>query len=97
MKNKNFAPLVVFSLFLLTVISLASDLSLKTKILPLSQIHAGMRGVAYTVFEGTKPEPMEVEVLGVLKDVNGPKGDVILVRLHGPKVEYTGEIGRAHV
>jgi len=92
MKNKNFAPLVVFSLFLLTVTSLASDLSLKTKILPLSQIHAGMRGVAYTVFEGTKPEPMEVEVLGVLKDVNGPKGDVILVRLHGPKVEYTGVV-----
>ncbi|HET7750711.1 MAG TPA: SpoIVB peptidase S55 domain-containing protein [Terriglobales bacterium] len=92
MKNKNFAPLVVFSLFLLTVAALGSDLSLKTKILPLSQIHAGMHGVAYTVFQGTKPEPMEVEVLGVLKDVNGPKGDVILVRLHGPKVEYTGVV-----
>ena len=92
MKNKTFAPLVVFGLFLLTVTGLASELSLKAKILPLSQIHAGMRGVAYTVFEGTKPEPMEVEVLGVLKDVNGPKGDVILVRLHGPKVEYTGVV-----
>jgi hypothetical protein len=92
MKNKNFAPLVVFSLFLLTVTGLASDLSLKAKILPLNQIHAGMRGVAYTVFQGTAPEPMEVEVLGILKDVNGPKGDVILVRLHGPKVEYTGVV-----
>jgi hypothetical protein len=39
-----------------------------------------MRGVAYTVFEGTKPEAMDVEVLGVMKSVNGPKGDVILVR-----------------
>jgi hypothetical protein len=92
MKNKNFAPLVVFSLFLLTVTGLASDLSLKAKILPLNQIHAGMRGVAYTVFQGTAPEPMEVEVLGILKDVNGPKGGVILVRLHGPKVEYTGVV-----
>jgi hypothetical protein len=51
-----------------------------------------MRGVAYTVFEGTKPEPMDVEVLGVLRNMNGPKGDIILVRLHGPKVEYTGVV-----
>jgi hypothetical protein len=60
--------------------------------IPVSQIHAGMRGVAYTVFEGVKPEAMEVEVLGVLHNVNGPKGDVILVRLHGQKVEYTGVV-----
>jgi len=58
----------------------------------VSQIHAGMRGVAYTVFQGVKPEAMEVEVLGVLHNVNGPKGDVILVRLHGQKVEYTGVV-----
>jgi len=51
-----------------------------------------MRGVAYTVFEGVKPESMDVEVLGVLHNVNGPKGDVILIRLHGPKVEYTGVV-----
>jgi hypothetical protein len=92
MKKTNFAPLVVLSLLLLAVTGLASDLTLKTKILPLDQIHAGMRGVAYTVFQGTTPESMEVEVLGVLRDVNGPKGDVILVRLHGAKVEYTGVV-----
>jgi len=60
--------------------------------IPFSQIHPGMRGVAYTVFEGVKPEPMDVEVLGVLHNANGPKGDVILVRLHGSKVEYTGVV-----
>lgn len=60
--------------------------------IPVNQIHTGMRGVAYTVFEGVKPEPMDVEVLGVLHNVNGPKGDIILVRLHGPKVEYTGVV-----
>jgi len=62
------------------------------QIITVSQIHAGMRGVAYTVFEGVKPEAMEVEVLGVLHNVNGPKGDIILVRLHGQKVEYTGVV-----
>src|SRR6185437_13406554 len=92
MKNKNFAPLVVLNLLLLAVTGFASDLPLKTKIMPLDQIHAGMRGVAYTVFQGTTPESMEVDVLGVLRDVNGPKGDVILVRLHGAKVEYTGVV-----
>ena len=51
-----------------------------------------MRGVAYTVFQGVKPEAMEVEVLGVMHNVNGPKGDVILVRLHGEKAEYTGVV-----
>jgi len=61
-------------------------------ILPLDQIHPGMRGVAYTVFEGAVPEPMEVEVLGILKNVNGPKGDIILIRLHGAKAEYTGVV-----
>jgi hypothetical protein len=60
--------------------------------IPVSQIHAGMHGVAYTVFEGTKPEPMDVEVLGILKNSNGPKGDIILVRLHGTKAEYTGVV-----
>src|SRR3982074_39801 len=61
-------------------------------IIPLSQIHEGMKGTALTVFEGVKPESMDVEVLGVLHNVNGPKGDIILVRLHGQKVEYTGVV-----
>jgi hypothetical protein len=60
--------------------------------IPLTQIHAGMRGVAYTVFQGVKPESMDVEVLGILRNANGPKGDIILVRLHGDKAEYTGVV-----
>ena len=60
--------------------------------IPVSDIHAGMHGVAYTVFQGTKPESMGVEVLGILKNANGPKGDIILVRLSGEKAEYTGVV-----
>jgi len=79
---------------LVFLVSLATTLSGQTsqQIIPVDQIHPGMRGIAYTVFEGVKPEPMEVEVLGVLHNVNGPKGDVILVRLHGTRVEYTGVV-----
>src|ERR1700692_2930204 len=61
-------------------------------IMPLDQIHEGMRGTALTVFQGVKPESMDVEVLGVMHNVNGPKGDIILVRLHGTKPEYTGVV-----
>ncbi|MGB8115488.1 MAG: SpoIVB peptidase S55 domain-containing protein [Candidatus Sulfotelmatobacter sp.] len=70
----------------------SGQITQEPKTIAVSQIHAGMRGVAYTVFQGVKPESMEVEVLGVLHNVNGPKGDVILVRLHGQKVEYTGVV-----
>jgi hypothetical protein len=35
---------------------------------------------------------MDVEVLGVMRNVNGPKGSIILVRLHGIKPEYTGVV-----
>jgi len=61
-------------------------------IMPLDRIHAGMKGTALTVFQGIAPESMDVEVLGVLRNVNGPKGDIILVRLHGTKPEYTGVV-----
>src|SRR5436305_2923820 len=84
----------VLPLLALSVSLLGSVLNAQTSqpTIPVSQIHAGMRGVAYTVFQGVKPEPMDVEVLGVLHNVNGPKGDIILVRLHGQKPEYTGVV-----
>src|SRR3989454_10713340 len=77
---------------LLSSAAVAAQNSKTYDTIPVDQIDAGMRGLAYTVFQGVKPEPMEVEVLGVMKNVNGPKGDVILVRLHGTKVEYTGVV-----
>jgi hypothetical protein len=61
-------------------------------IMPLDQIHEGMKGTALTVFQGVKPEKMDLEVLGVMRNVNGPKGDIILVRLLGAKPEYTGVV-----
>jgi len=77
---------------LLPVSAAAVENRVQPQTISVDQIHTGMRGVAYTVFEGVKPEPMEVEVLGVLRNMNGPKGDLILIRLHGTKVEYTGVV-----
>src|ERR1700677_5086862 len=97
MKKLAVAVSVIFLFFPLVTFAQKSDSAPSVAApnhltIPVSQIHAGMRGVAYTVFEGVKPESMDVEVLGVLHNVNGPKGDVILVRLHGQKVEYTGVV-----
>ena len=62
------------------------------KIFPLAEVHRGLHGVAYTVFEGVTPEPMAVDILGVLKDAIGPGQDMILARLAGEKPEYTGVV-----
>ncbi len=51
-----------------------------------------MTGTAWTVFQGSTPEPMQVEILGVLRGARGPGQDLILARLHGDKPEYTGVV-----
>jgi hypothetical protein len=51
-----------------------------------------MIGTAWTVFTGTQPEPMQVEILGVLHGGRGPRHDMILAQLHGAKPEYTGVV-----
>src|SRR4249919_4100423 len=85
-----------FTALLLSFICLSPSVQAQSskpvETIPVSEIHAGMHGVAYTVFQGTKPESMGVEVLGILKNANGPKGDIILVRLSGEKAEYTGVV-----
>jgi hypothetical protein len=82
-----------FASLLVCLTSLAAlGVEPKVQVMPEDQVKAGMRGVAYTVFEGTKPEAMDVEILGVLRDMAGPQADVILARLHGNKVEYTGVV-----
>src|SRR5438094_5054174 len=90
MRRAGLVGVVLYS-FVLSF-NLSAQTTRSTQTIPLSKIHTGMRGVAYTVFEGTKPEPMDVEVLGILKNANGPKGDIILVRLSGEKAEYTGVV-----
>src|ERR1700674_3574991 len=64
----------------------------QTQIMTLDEVRPGMKGVGYTVFQGTRPESMGVEVLGVLRNLNGPRSNLILVRLFGEKAEYTGVV-----
>ena len=75
-----------------TAVLLPSPPTGPAKFFPLAEIHRGLHAVAYTVFEGVKPEPMDVEILGVLNDAIGPGQDMILARLQGKKAEYTGVV-----
>jgi hypothetical protein len=61
-------------------------------IFPLSQVRRGMTATAWTVFQGDKPESMDVEILGVLRGARGPGQDLILAQLHGTHPEYTGVV-----
>jgi hypothetical protein len=62
------------------------------QLFPLSEIKRGQQGVGYTVFSGDTAEPFQVEVLGVMEDMLGPGRSVILARLSGPRIEFTGVI-----
>lgn len=61
-----------------------------TPLMPVDEIRPGMTGVGRTVFEGTKLEDFKVHILGVLRNVQGPKRDLILARLEGGPLATTG-------
>src|SRR6188508_1142904 len=57
----------------------------------VDEVRSGMKGVGRTVFEGTAIQEFQVEIMGVLKNVQ-PKQDLILARLSGGPLEKTGVI-----
>jgi hypothetical protein len=58
----------------------------KVEIFPLKQVKAGMQGTAWTVFSGTTPEPVPIEVIGIMRGQTGPQ-DVILAKMGGKAKE----------
>ena len=64
----------------------------KPEILRISEVKPGMQGVTWTVFAGSEPEAVPVEIIGVWKNAWGPKQDVILAKLGG-KVQRTNVAG----
>ena len=83
-----FAPLVRISLIAVVV----AGLSAATPRMPIDEVRAGMTGVGLTVFEGTTREEFGVEILGVLRNVMGPRRDIIVARLSGGPLAETGVI-----
>jgi hypothetical protein len=60
--------------------------------IPLSEIKPGMKGVAYTIYEGDQVEKIDLVALGVMRNALGPKQDVILIQLLGEKAEHDGVV-----
>lgn len=60
-------------------------------LLPLAQVRPGMRGVGKTVFSGSQVEEFGVEVVDIIRNYY-PQQDLILVRLHGERIDYTGVV-----
>jgi hypothetical protein len=59
--------------------------------MPLSDVRKGMKGYGLTVFEGTKIEKFDVEILGVLHNI-GPGQNLILAQVDSPVVRRGGII-----
>ena len=55
----------------------------KVQIFKLADLKPGMKGYAWTVLAGTEPEPIPIEILGLLKNQWGPKQDIILAKMGG--------------
>jgi hypothetical protein len=53
---------------------------------PEASLKPGLKGVAWTVFQGSKPEPVPVEIIGIWENMWGPHQDVILAKLGGKAV-----------
>ncbi len=51
-------------------------------VFPIDKVRPGLRGTALTVLEGTEPDSLPVEVIGVYPG-NSPGSHIILVRGHG--------------
>jgi len=83
--------LAIFLLFC-GALPLAAASQQTTEIIPLSQIHVGMKGYAYTIFVGDQVEKFDLEVIGIMPNFLGPQQSIILVELKGPKVEHTGVV-----
>src|SRR5215210_7577584 len=76
---------------MLVIAAMASDRksNVPANFLSVDDVRPGMKGYGMTVFQGSKPERFEVEVLGVIRGVWGPKQNIIIAMLSGPLAERT--------
>jgi hypothetical protein len=69
-----------------------APLPASTSLYPVDELKAGMVGVGRTVFQGDRLDEFKVHILGVLRNVIGPRRNLILARLEGGPLANTGVI-----
>lgn len=55
----------------------------KVELFPETNLKPGMKAVAWTTFQGTTPEPVPVEIVGIWENAWGPKQDIIIGKMTG--------------
>jgi hypothetical protein len=81
-----FAAVLLFTTFSvshLEALNLDPPKAGKVEIMKASDVKPGMQAIAWTVFEGTKPEPVPIEIVGAWKNMWGPGQDIILGKMGG--------------
>ena len=84
-------PLAGLAITLLTAL-FAVGTPATTARMPVDEIRRGMTGVGLTVFEGSRRDEFGVEILGVLRNVLGPRRDIVVARLSGGPLADTGVV-----
>jgi len=82
----------VFAAIIAVVACWVISLPAATRYMPVDEIRPGMAGIGRTVFEGSKVDEFRAHILGVLRNVAGPRRDIILARLEGGPLASTGVI-----
>src|SRR5262244_1991668 len=88
--NKTSPCIFFFAILLIGAFSLTLPAQ-TSQFMSVDEVRPGMKGFGKTVFQGTKIEQFDVELLGVLKNF-APKQDMILARLSGGPLARTGVI-----
>jgi hypothetical protein len=83
-------PILACALGLLLFAS--AGLPAQSRTFPVDELKAGMVGIGRTVFEGDRLDEFKVHILGVLRNVIGPRRNLILARLEGGPLAQTGVI-----
>ncbi len=86
MFTRSFASAAALFLFL------AVGLPAQSRTFPVDELKAGMVGIGKTVFEGDRLDEFKVHILGVLRNVIGPRRNLVLARLEGGPLANTGVI-----
>jgi hypothetical protein len=58
----------------------------KVELFPEGALKPGMQAVAWTVFQGSMPEPVPVEIVGIWENAWGPKQNIIIGKMGGKAI-----------
>jgi hypothetical protein len=86
MNPRSLGPLVLLALLL------GAWPAATPRYMSVDEVRPGMTGIGRTVFEGDRVEEFKVHILGVLRNVNGPRRNMVLARLEGGPLADTGVI-----